>query len=181
MVMTGEARRKLTIEAMTSHGRDERIAWAMHALDLGAAPSPNLCSLALFSAERMPNLCRLLAQSGEVEFGVQRVGERHPVEYRPGVEILTQDHGHLPEAGDRPELGVVVTTLPAKAGTFSGKTRRNRPPYPPTAPSEPAKLARCSWPPERLDPQRTRNEGKRESWQRATSGRSRHTRSTAAR
>jgi hypothetical protein len=56
MVMTGEARRKLTIEAITSHGRDERIAWAMHALDLGAAPSPNLCSLALISAERIPNL-----------------------------------------------------------------------------------------------------------------------------
>ncbi len=40
---------------MTSTGRDERIAWAVHALDLGAAPSPNLCSLALFSVGRMPN------------------------------------------------------------------------------------------------------------------------------
>ena len=39
---------------------------------------------------------------------VQWVGERHPVEYSPRVEILTQDHGHLPEAGDRPDLGVVV-------------------------------------------------------------------------
>jgi hypothetical protein len=46
----------------------------------------------------------LLAQSGEVECGLQRVGERHPVEYSPRVEILTQDYGHLPEAGDRPDL-----------------------------------------------------------------------------
>ena len=46
----------------------------------------------------------LLAQSGEIKLGVQRVGERHPVEYRPGVEILTQDHGHLPETGDHPDL-----------------------------------------------------------------------------
>jgi hypothetical protein len=53
--MTKEDRRKLIIEAMTSTGRDERIAWAVHALDLGAAPSPNLCSLALISVERMPN------------------------------------------------------------------------------------------------------------------------------
>jgi hypothetical protein len=55
MAMTREARRKLTIEAMTSRGRDERIAWAVHALDLGTAPSPNLCSLVLFSVGRMPN------------------------------------------------------------------------------------------------------------------------------
>ncbi len=55
MVMTREVRRKLTIEAMTSSGCDERIAWSVHALDLGAAPSPNLCSLALFSVGRMPN------------------------------------------------------------------------------------------------------------------------------
>ena len=40
---------------MTSTGRDERIAWAVHALGLGAAPSPSLCSLALFSVERIPN------------------------------------------------------------------------------------------------------------------------------
>jgi hypothetical protein len=46
----------------------------------------------------------LLAQRGEVEFGVQRVGERHPVEYRSRVEMLTQDHAHLPEAGDGPEI-----------------------------------------------------------------------------
>jgi len=39
----------------TSTGRDERIAWAVHALDLGAAPSPNLCSLALFLVRRIPN------------------------------------------------------------------------------------------------------------------------------
>ena len=50
----------------------------------------------------------LLSQGGEVEFRVQRVGERHPVEYRPRVEILAQDHANLPEAGDRPDLGVVV-------------------------------------------------------------------------
>ena len=50
----------------------------------------------------------LLAQSGEVKLGVQRVGERYPVEYRPRFEILTQDHGHLPQAGDRPDLGVVA-------------------------------------------------------------------------
>jgi hypothetical protein len=55
MAMTREDRRTLTIEAMTSTGRDERIAWAVHALDLGAAPSPSLCSLALFSVERIPN------------------------------------------------------------------------------------------------------------------------------
>src|SRR5215212_7963747 len=54
MAMTREDRRTLTIEAMTSTGRDERIAWAVHALDLGASPSPNLCSLALLSAERIP-------------------------------------------------------------------------------------------------------------------------------
>jgi hypothetical protein len=42
----------------------------------------------------------LLAQGGEVEGGVQRVGERHPVEYHTRIEILTQDHAHLPEAGD---------------------------------------------------------------------------------
>ena len=55
MGMTREGRRTLTIEAMTSAGRDERIAWAVHALDLGATPSPNLCSLALLSVERIPN------------------------------------------------------------------------------------------------------------------------------
>jgi hypothetical protein len=53
--MTREDRRTLTIEAMTSSGRDERVAWAVHALDLGADPSPNLCSLALLSVERIPN------------------------------------------------------------------------------------------------------------------------------
>src|SRR5215211_9029954 len=57
-------------------------------------------------ARRHP--ARLLAQSGEVKFGVQRVGERHPVEYRPRVEVLTQDYAHLPEAGDRPDLGIMV-------------------------------------------------------------------------
>ena len=46
----------------------------------------------------------LLAQGGEIECRVQRVGERHPVEYRPRVEVLAQDHAHLPEAGDRPDL-----------------------------------------------------------------------------
>jgi hypothetical protein len=46
----------------------------------------------------------LLAQGGEVECRVQRVGERHPVEYRPRVEIRTQDHTHLPEADGRPVL-----------------------------------------------------------------------------
>ena len=46
----------------------------------------------------------LLAQGGKVEFGVQRVGERHPVEYCPRFEILTQDHANLPEAGDCPEI-----------------------------------------------------------------------------
>src|SRR5215208_2736766 len=55
MTMTREDRRSLTIEAMTSTGRDERIAWAVHALDLGAAPTPSLCSLALFSVERISN------------------------------------------------------------------------------------------------------------------------------
>ena len=55
MAMTREDRRTLTIEAMTSTGRDERIAWALHALDLGAVPSPSLCTLALLSAERIPN------------------------------------------------------------------------------------------------------------------------------
>jgi hypothetical protein len=35
---------------------------------------------------------------------VQWVEERHPVEYRTRVEVLTQDHAHLPEAGDRPDL-----------------------------------------------------------------------------
>jgi hypothetical protein len=51
---------------------------------------------------------RLLAQGDEVECGLQRVAERHSVEYRPRVEILTQDHSHLPYAGDSPDLGVVV-------------------------------------------------------------------------
>ena len=55
MAITREDRRTLTIGAMTSTGRDERIAWAVHALDLGASPSPNLCSLALLSVERIPN------------------------------------------------------------------------------------------------------------------------------
>src|SRR5215213_5029458 len=50
----------------------------------------------------------LLAQGGEVECGLQRVDERHPVEHRPRVEIFTQDHTHLPEAGDCPDLSVVV-------------------------------------------------------------------------
>jgi hypothetical protein len=53
--ITNEDRRKLTIDAAISAGRDQRIAWALHALELGAAPSPNLCSLALLSVERMPN------------------------------------------------------------------------------------------------------------------------------
>jgi hypothetical protein len=35
---------------------------------------------------------------------VQRVGERHPVEYRPRFAILTQDHAHLPQAGECPDL-----------------------------------------------------------------------------
>jgi hypothetical protein len=46
----------------------------------------------------------LLAQGGEVKLGVQRVGERHPVEYRPRFEILTQDRAHLPKAGECPDL-----------------------------------------------------------------------------
>jgi hypothetical protein len=50
----------------------------------------------------------LLAQSGEVECRVQRVGERHPVEYSPRFEILTRDHAHMPEAGECPDLGVIV-------------------------------------------------------------------------
>jgi hypothetical protein len=39
---------------------------------------------------------------------VQRVGERHPIEYRPRVEVLTQDYAHRSEAGDRPDLGIMV-------------------------------------------------------------------------
>jgi hypothetical protein len=39
---------------------------------------------------------------------VQWVGERHPVEYCTRVKILTQDYAHLPEAGDRPDLGILV-------------------------------------------------------------------------
>jgi hypothetical protein len=46
----------------------------------------------------------LLTQNSKVEFGVQRVGERHPVEYSPRVEILAQDHAHLPQAGECPDL-----------------------------------------------------------------------------
>jgi hypothetical protein len=53
--MTREDRRTLIIKAMTSTGRDERIAWALRALDLGATPSPNLCSLAMLSVRRIPN------------------------------------------------------------------------------------------------------------------------------
>ena len=45
-----------------------------------------------------------LAQGGEVEVRVQRVGERHPVEYQPRVEALTEDHVYLPEAGECPDL-----------------------------------------------------------------------------
>src|SRR5215211_9336260 len=55
MAMTREDRRTLIIGAMTSDGREERIAWAVHALDLGADPSPNLYSLALLSVERIPS------------------------------------------------------------------------------------------------------------------------------
>jgi hypothetical protein len=43
---------------------------------------------------------KLLAQGGEVECGLKRVGERHSVEYCPHIEILTQDDANLPEAGD---------------------------------------------------------------------------------
>ena len=35
---------------------------------------------------------------------VQRIGERHSIEYHPHIEILTQDHAHLPEAGECPDL-----------------------------------------------------------------------------
>jgi hypothetical protein len=53
--MTEETRRTLALEAMTANGRDERIAWAERALDMGASPSPNLSTLALLSAQRTPN------------------------------------------------------------------------------------------------------------------------------
>ena len=55
MPITNEDRRTLTIEATISTGLDQRIAWALHSLEVGAAPTPNLCSLALLSVERMPN------------------------------------------------------------------------------------------------------------------------------
>jgi hypothetical protein len=53
--MTEETRRTLALEAMTANGRDERIAWAERALDMGVFPSPNLSTLALLSAQRTPN------------------------------------------------------------------------------------------------------------------------------
>src|SRR5215218_1413961 len=49
-----------------------------------------------------------LLQRGEFERGVQWVGERHPVEHGSWVKVLAQDHAHLPQAGDGPNLGVVV-------------------------------------------------------------------------
>ena len=74
MAMTREDRRTLTIEAMTATGRDERVAWAVHALNLGAAPSPNLCSLALLSVERIPNSWEVdeLFRHGLEELGLAR-------------------------------------------------------------------------------------------------------------
>jgi hypothetical protein len=53
--MTKEDQRTLTIEAILAYTRDKRIAWAERALDMGASPSSNLCTLALHSVERMPN------------------------------------------------------------------------------------------------------------------------------
>ena len=55
VVLTKETRRTLTLEALVADGRDERIAWAERALDMGAFPSPNLSSLALLSVERTPS------------------------------------------------------------------------------------------------------------------------------
>src|ERR671911_151622 len=54
----------------------------------------------------------LLAQGGEVECGRQRVGERDPVEYSPGVEILAQEHAPLPERKTNHPLGCHKTTHP---------------------------------------------------------------------
>ncbi len=55
MGMTKEERRTLTIEAIIADTRDKRIAWAERALDMGAFPSPNLCTLVLLSVERIPS------------------------------------------------------------------------------------------------------------------------------
>ncbi len=53
--MTKETRRTLTLEAIIADTLDERIAWAQRALDMGASPSPNLCTLALLLVERTPS------------------------------------------------------------------------------------------------------------------------------
>jgi hypothetical protein len=53
--MTKETRRALIIEAILADTGDKRIAWAEHTLDIGASPSPNLCTLALLSVERTPD------------------------------------------------------------------------------------------------------------------------------
>ena len=53
--ITKEARRALIIEAIIADTRDKRIAWAVHALDMGVSPSPNLSTLALLSVERTPS------------------------------------------------------------------------------------------------------------------------------
>ena len=53
--MTKEDRRTLALEAMVADGRDERIAWAVRAPDVGAPPSPSLSTLALLSLQRFPN------------------------------------------------------------------------------------------------------------------------------
>jgi hypothetical protein len=60
-------------------------------------------------ARRHP--ARLLAQSGEVKFGVQRVGERHPVEYRPRVVKELHEKKRDERGFTLIELLVVITLL----------------------------------------------------------------------
>jgi hypothetical protein len=55
MAMTKEVRRTLTTEMIIADTRDKRIAWAVRALEMGASPAPNPCTLALLSVERVPN------------------------------------------------------------------------------------------------------------------------------
>src|SRR5215211_7469556 len=142
MAMTREDRRRLTIEAMTSSGRDERIAWAVHALDLGAAPSPSLCSLALFSVERISNPWEVddLFRRSVDELGLARPSPEEylrqhardvaegivagTVEPLEGAHILHAIAGALgypedlvPWDGFDEDLFLVVGEICAKAGT----------------------------------------------------------------
>lgn len=57
---------------------------------------------------KVPVTVRVFLELARQKVLTKRVDERHPLERRSVLEVLTQDDGHLVKFGDRPDLRVVV-------------------------------------------------------------------------